>query len=125
MTDLDRLIHEPARLRLMSTLYVVEEADFVNVSARTGFSAGNLSSHIAKLEQAGYVEVTKAFMGKRPRTTYRLTDVGRRAFEEYRGALADLLATPDSTNGLIAGDPGEGERRARLGDQDSPAARSR
>ena len=120
MSDLDRMIHEPARLRLMSTLYVVEEADFVYVSARTGFSAGNLSSHMAKLEQAGYVEVTKEFIGKRPRTTYRLTDVGRRAFEEYRGALADLLATPESTNGPIVDDPAGGERRARPGDEGLP-----
>jgi len=94
MTDLDRLIHEPARLRLMSTLYVVEEADFVNVSARTGFSAGNLSSHMAKLEEAGYIEVKKEFVDKRPRTTYRLTDVGRRAFEDYRATVADLLNGP-------------------------------
>jgi len=94
MTDLDRLIHEPARLRLMSTLYVVEEADFVNVSARTGFSAGNLSSHMAKLEEAGYVEVKKEFVDKRPRTTYRLTDFGRRAFEAYRATVAELLNGP-------------------------------
>ncbi len=96
MPDLDRVIHEPARLRLMSTLYVVEEADFVNVSARTGFSAGNLSSHMAKLEEAGYVEVRKEFVNKRPRTTYGLTEVGRRAFEKYRATVADLLNGPES-----------------------------
>lgn len=92
MPDLDRVIHEPARLRLMSTLYVVEEADFVNVAARTGFSAGNLSSHMTKLQEVGYVEIRKEFVGKRPRTTYRLTEIGRRAFEEYRGTMADLFA---------------------------------
>lgn len=91
MSELDRLIHEPARLILMSSLYVVDEADFVNVAARTGLSAGNVSSHMARLEAAGYVKVRKEFVDKRPRTTYSLTEAGRRAFEEYRVAVADLL----------------------------------
>lgn len=94
MSEIDRLIHEPARLSLMSSLYVVEEADFVNLSARTGFSAGNVSSHIAKLEAAGYVSVTKEFVGRRPRTTYRLTEAGRRAFDDYRATVTRLLDTP-------------------------------
>ena len=51
---------------LMSSLYVVDEADFVNIAARTGFSAGNVSSHMAKLEAAGYVNVRKEFVDKRP-----------------------------------------------------------
>lgn len=91
MNDLDRLIHEPARLTLMSCLYVVDEADFVNLATRTGFSAGNISSHIAKLEAAGYVSVSKEFVGRRPRTTYRLTEMGRRAFDAYRARVSDLL----------------------------------
>lgn len=94
MSEIDRLIHEPARLSLMSSLYVVEEADFVNLSARTGISAGNVSSHIAKLEAAGYVSVTKEFVGRRPRTTYRLTEAGRRAFDDYRATVTRLLDTP-------------------------------
>lgn len=96
MSELDRLIHEPARLRLMASLYVVEEADFVHLAARTGSSAGNLSSHMAKLEAAGYVKVRKEFVDKRPRTTYRLTVAGRRAFEAYRSTVSQLL---DSTDG--------------------------
>lgn len=92
MSELDRLIHEPARLRLVSSLYVVDEADFVNVAARTGFTAGNLSAHMSKLEEAGYVDVRKEFVDKRPRTVYRLTEAGRRAFEEYRAAVTELLS---------------------------------
>ncbi len=89
---LDRLIHEPARLRLMTLLYVVDEADFVFLSDRTGFTAGNISSHMSKLEDADYVEVTKTFVDRRPRTTYRLTPRGRRAFERYRETLDGLFA---------------------------------
>jgi DNA-binding MarR family transcriptional regulator len=88
---IDRLIHEPARLMLMSSLYVVDEADFVNLAARTGFTAGNISSHMAKLEAAGYVEIRKGYADRKPRTTYRLTDAGRRAFEVYRTQVASLL----------------------------------
>ncbi len=95
MTDIDRLIHEPARLILVSNLYVVDEADFVYLSARTGFTSGNISSHMSKLEAAGYVEVTKSFVEKRPRTTYRLTKAGRSAFEQYRASVEGLLSTAE------------------------------
>lgn len=89
--ELDRLVHEPARLLLVSNLYVVDEADFVFLSRRTGLTAGNISSHMTRLEQAGYVEIDKAIVGKRPRTTYTLTDEGRRAFERYRRQVQGLL----------------------------------
>lgn len=92
---LDRLIHEPARLVLISNLSVVEEADFVFLARQTGLSAGNISSHMSRLEDAGYVSIEKTFVGKRPRTTYRLTRAGRAAFEEYRSNL----------NGLLSADP--------------------
>lgn len=89
---LDRLIHEPARLRLMTLLYVVDEADFVFLSDRTGLTAGNISSHMSRLEDARYVEVSKTFVDRRPRTVYRLTRSGRLAFERYRDALDGLFA---------------------------------
>jgi len=90
--DFDRLIHEPARLVLMSHLYVVEEADFVYLSRQTGLTAGNISSHMSRLEDAGYVAIEKGFVGKRPQTVYALTDGGREAFEDYRRHLGGLLA---------------------------------
>lgn len=90
--SLDRLIHEPARLVLISNLAVVDEADFVFLARQTGLSAGNISSHMSRLENAGYVSIDKTFAGKRPRTTYRLTGAGRSAFEEYRSKLNGLLS---------------------------------
>ena len=90
--DFDRLIHEPARLVLMANLYVVDEADFVFLARQTGLTAGNISSHMTRLESAGYVDIDKTFVGKRPRTNYKLTNAGRSAFERYRQHVAGLLA---------------------------------
>lgn len=90
--DFDRLIHEPARLVLMSNLYVVDEADFVFLAHRTGLTAGNISSHMTRLEAAEYVTIKKTFVDKRPRTTYALTPAGRTAFETYRQHVNALLA---------------------------------
>ncbi len=95
MIDLNPVIHESARLVLVSSLYVVDEADFVYLANRTGFTSGKLSSHMAKLEAAGYVDITKGFVGKRPRTTYKLTNAGRHEFEQYRASLEDLLGATD------------------------------
>ena len=95
MSEIDRLIHEPVRLVLVSNLYVVDEADFVYLASRTGFTSGNISSHMTKLETAGYVEVTKTFVGKRPRTSYKLTQGGRDAFEQYRASVEGLLNAVD------------------------------
>ena len=91
MTDLDPLIHESGRLILVSSLCVVEEADFVWLANRTGFSSGKISSHMTKLDAAGYVDITKEFVDRRPRTTYKLTKKGREAFERYRASIEDLL----------------------------------
>lgn len=91
MNDLNPVIHESARLVLVSSLYVVEEADFVYLANRTGFTSGKISSHMTKLEAAGYVDVTKEFVNKRPRTTYKLTETGRHAFEQYRDSIESLL----------------------------------
>jgi DNA-binding MarR family transcriptional regulator len=91
LADLDRLVHEPARLAILAHLYVVEDADFLFLMRQTGLTQGNLSSHMTRLEAAGYLEVEKGFEGKRPRTVLRLTTAGREAFGEYaermRGAL--------------------------------------
>lgn len=89
--ELDRLIHAPARLLLVSNLAIVDKADFVYLSARTGLTAGNISSHMTRLEDAGYVRIEKGFAGKRPRTTYALTERGRSAFEAYRRQVDSVL----------------------------------
>lgn len=91
MSGLDRLIHEPARLVIVALLSGVEEAGFLYLLRETGFSKGNLSSHLAKLEQAAYVGIEKKFRGKIPLTVVRLTREGRAAFEDYRKAMDGLL----------------------------------
>ncbi|MCG3199498.1 MAG: transcriptional regulator [Candidatus Omnitrophica bacterium] len=82
-TGLDRVIHEPARLRLLMVLSGVDEADFKFLLSALGMTKGNLSSHVDRLAQAGYVQVLKGFNGKVTRTCYRLTERGREAIAEY------------------------------------------
>lgn len=89
--DVDRLIHEPARLVIIAILYVVESADFLYLLRETGLTKGNLSSHLSRLEEGGYVEIEKTFEGKTPRTIGRLTDSGRNAFEAYRLQLKAII----------------------------------
>jgi DNA-binding MarR family transcriptional regulator len=91
ITKIDRLIHEPSRYTLMAYLYVVEVADFLFLLRQTGMTWGNLSTHLSKLEAAGYVVIEKEFLDKKPHTTVRLTDQGRNAFEEYRGNMKRVL----------------------------------
>jgi DNA-binding MarR family transcriptional regulator len=91
--DLDRVIHEPARLAILVQLSFVEEADFVYLMRQTGLTKGNLSSHLSKLEEAGYVRVGKGFVGRIPQTVIGLTDRGRKAFESYRERIGALLAS--------------------------------
>lgn len=90
-SDIDRVVHEPARLMLMAALYVLASADYTFLMNLTGVTWGNLSAHISKLEQSGYVEVEKSFKGKRPNTMLRLTPEGRAAFQSYRRKMRLLL----------------------------------
>ena len=89
--DVDRLIHEPARYTIMAHLYVVESADFLFLLRQTGLTWGNLSAHIGRLEAAGYVEVKKEFLGKKPHTVATLTQKGRLAFNAYRNVMKQVL----------------------------------
>jgi len=83
LADIDKLIHEPARLMILATLHVVKSADFLFVERQTGLTRGNLSSHMSKLEDAGYIEISKEFIDKIPRTLLRITDKGRSALLDY------------------------------------------
>jgi len=91
LANLDRLVHEPARLAILALLYVVESADFTFLMNQTGLTWGNLSTHMSKLEEAGYLEVEKSFKGRRPNTTLRLTLQGRKAFQEYARKMKQFL----------------------------------
>ncbi len=89
--EVDRVIHEPARLAIVAVLAACESADFRYLRNATGMTQGNLSVHVGKLEQAGYVTVEKRFVDKKPNTLYRLTDTGRTAFRRYRKSVNKLL----------------------------------
>ena len=81
--NIDRTIHEPARLLLLIYLFSVEKADFTFLRKQTGMTQGNLSSHLTKLEHAGYILTEKLFKNKRPMTLIRISDPGRKAFTSY------------------------------------------
>jgi DNA-binding MarR family transcriptional regulator len=89
--DVDRLIHEPSRLMIMAQLYVVQSTDFTFLQHQTGMTPGNLSAHLGKLEDAGYVEVTKEFLDRKPHTALALTKKGRTAFKEYRAKVKQFV----------------------------------
>jgi DNA-binding MarR family transcriptional regulator len=91
IAGLDRVIHEPGRLMVVALLFAVEKSDFLYLQHETGMNKGTLSSHLSRLEEAGYVEVSKTYRGKVPQTLLRLTAAGRKAFEDYRRKLRKAL----------------------------------
>lgn len=91
ISELDRVIHEPGRLMIVALLAMVKECDFLYLLHETELNKGNLSSHLSKLEEAGYVEIEKTYRGKTPQTILRMTREGRAAFEEYRKRLKSAL----------------------------------
>jgi DNA-binding MarR family transcriptional regulator len=91
VTSLDRLIHEPARLLLVTVLSTVTSADFLFLQRETGLTKGNLSAHLSKLEVAGYVQIEKTFKGKLPLTVCKLTTAGKKALTQYRQQLQDFM----------------------------------
>jgi DNA-binding HxlR family transcriptional regulator len=91
IAELDRVIHEPGRLMIVALLFAVERSDFLYLQHETGMNKGTLSSHLSRLEEAGYVEVVKTYRGKIPQTLLSLTAKGREAFVEYRRKLKEAL----------------------------------
>jgi DNA-binding MarR family transcriptional regulator len=91
LAEVDRTVHEPARLMILMVLYTVKSANFTFLINATELSDGNLSSHLSKLEQAGYVKVDKGYAGKKPRTLLSLTAAGRKAVEDYRSMMEQAL----------------------------------
>lgn len=89
--DVDKIIHESARLIIVANLYLVESADFLFIMQQSGLTFGNLSSHMKKLEEVGYIEVQKEFVNRRPRTLLKLTLQGKKAFENYRQKMKLIL----------------------------------
>ena len=91
--DLDRIIHEPARLLILTILSSVEKADFLFLQRETKLTKGNLSAHLGKLEEVGYIKIEKTFKGKLPLTICNLTANGRKAFAQYRQKLIQFIDT--------------------------------
>jgi DNA-binding MarR family transcriptional regulator len=101
MADLDEIIHQPIRLRLMAALVAIktgESAEFTFLRDLLGVTDGNLGAHLATLEKAGYIAIDKDFVGKRPRTQARISRAGRRAFERHLQYLRDIIegVAPDA-----------------------------
>ena len=91
LAGIDRTIHEPARLMVVALLAAVKEADFQYLHQSTGLTKGNLSVHLSKLEEAGYVSIEKTFRGKYPLTICRLTKRGRAVLDNYRQLIKAAL----------------------------------
>ena len=91
LADIDQIIHAPASLMVLTYLYVVDSADYVFLMRLTGLTWGNLSTHLAKLEEAGYITINKTFKGKKPHSTISLTREGRSAFREYKQSIQQVL----------------------------------
>lgn len=108
--EVDRLIHEPARYAVMALLYVVERAEYLFVLNQTRMTSGNLTAHVAKLDQAGYLSVQKKFVHKKPKTFLRLTPRGRKAFDDYRREMKERLETMPDVGGEQSGTGSEEAR---------------
>ena len=91
IAGVNKLIHEPARVSIMTLLSVIEEADFIFVMNRTGLTQGNLSSHLARLEKAGLVNIEKTFKGKRPHTLLRLSKKGEKELTAYMTSMKTFI----------------------------------
>ena len=91
LADVNRLIHEPSRSVILAILAAVESADFLYLQRETGLTKGNLSVHLSKLEEAGYVNIEKTYRGKIPLTLCRMTEKGRKAFDAYRNQLKQFV----------------------------------
>ncbi len=92
LQDVDRVVHEPARLVILGILSVAGKADFAFLMNETGLTKGNLSSHLAKLEQATYLAIEKTYKGKVPLTLVKITPAGRTALQSYRRTMTQVLA---------------------------------
>ena len=98
MLDLDRLIHEPGRLAILTVLSSVADADFLFLQRATGLTKGNLSSHLSKLEEAGLVAITKRFVRKKPNTSVAITELGRERTARHWEQLEELRASAQAVS---------------------------
>ena len=91
LSKIDKIIHEPIRLSILAHLYVLDSADALFLKNQIGLTWGNFSTHLKRLEEAEYIEVQKEFVDRKPVTSYRLTQLGREAFQQYRERMSVFL----------------------------------
>ena len=91
LSKIDKIIHEPVRLSILAHLYVLDSADALFLKNQIGLTWGNFSTHLKRLEDAGYIEVQKEFVDRKPVTSYRLSQLGREAFQHYREQMSGFL----------------------------------
>ena len=91
LSSVDKIIHEPARLAVITILDTVESADFLYLQRAAGLTKGNLSVHLQKLEEAGLIEIQKTYQGKIPRTLCKLTMNGKQGFKQYKDQMKGIL----------------------------------
>lgn len=96
LLDIDKNIHEPARLKILTFLRYIEEADFITLMEQLALTKGNLSSHLLKLEKGGYISIKKTFINKFQHTTIVLTSFGRKSYENYKQQILEILSVTDS-----------------------------
>jgi DNA-binding MarR family transcriptional regulator len=110
--NVDPVVHAPARLMLLTYLTVVDSADFLYLMNLTGLTFGNLSAHLSKLAEVGYVEIEKGHKGQKSFTLVRLTLAGRQAFAQYRERMRTMLDMPttDDDWGIGQSRPAKPER---------------
>ena len=89
--EIDKIIHEPARLLILSYLAAIESSDFLFLLRKTGLTRGNLSSHLTKLENAGFIEIRKEFIDRTPHTVLRITNKGKKDFKDYRKRMKEFM----------------------------------
>lgn len=89
--DIDRMVHSPARLMILAYLAAVDSVDFIFLMNQVGLTRGNLSSHLATLEEAGYISIHKEFVDRVPRTLIRLTAEGAKAIQRYKEQMRKIV----------------------------------
>ena len=112
---LDTAIHGPVRLGAVAALRMDGPLDFSTLKRRLAVADGVLGMHLQKLEEAGYIGAKKAFVGRRPRTTYRLTPAGERALTNYLETMRQLLDALDAPRGRTTHQAPNGGRQAATG----------
>ena len=120
--EIDSIIHERARLAVVSALSVAPELSFNELKAQLSLTDGNLSAHSRTLEEAGYIAIEKSFSGRKPLTVMRLTTKGRKAFRKYLAMLEKIIARGGGKSG--GGKSGAAERRGGRRRDGTPGRRS-